>query len=89
MTTITTGARFGSLTVISTDPLGRRIACECVCKRLCVIAADELASGSRTSCGCLPLSPIHRQAFHTERLAHARRREFAWHKTEREYHERN
>ena len=49
MTTITTGARFGSLTVISTDPLGRRVACECICKKLLLVGAGELASGLRTS----------------------------------------
>lgn len=90
MTTITTGARFGSLTVISTDPLGRRVACECICKKLLLVGAGELASGLRTSCGCQPASPLNRAAYQAARLATAREREFAWKKIpERKSYERN
>jgi hypothetical protein len=46
------GWRFGYLVVA----YGRRhdIACRCICGRLVHIAAEALADGSVTSCGCQP-----------------------------------
>jgi hypothetical protein len=76
--TIATSAKFGHLVVVSSDKLGRRVACECVCRKLCIVSGDDLLQGLRDSCGCQPLTPINRAAYQAARIANARQRELAW-----------
>jgi hypothetical protein len=62
----------------SADATGKRLICQCVCGRVAGVAADALATGGTTSCGCRPLSPDQRRARHSE-IAEQRRRDLrAW-----------
>jgi hypothetical protein len=44
------GKRWGVL--VAQYRTGRRIACRCRCQRLVFFAAEALADGAATSCGC-------------------------------------
>lgn len=46
--------RFGHLTTAYGRGSGNDIACRCVCGRLVHVAAESLADGTVTSCGCEP-----------------------------------
>jgi hypothetical protein len=63
------GRRFGYLVVA----YGRRhnIACRCRCSRLVHVAAEALANGTVTSCGC---QPAPRAFWSQYRELHAQRR---------------
>jgi hypothetical protein len=50
------GQRYGHLTAVYRR--GRDVACRCVCERLVHVAAEALAEGLVTSCGCQPAPPI-------------------------------
>jgi hypothetical protein len=61
MSTIDTtirGKRWGDL--VAQYRVGRRVAVRCRCTRLVFFAAEELASGAITSCGCSPPSLLRR-----------------------------
>ena len=57
------GRTFGFLT--TEYRRDRDIACRCVCDKLVHVAAEALADGTVTSCGCQPASP----AFHNQMRA--------------------
>jgi hypothetical protein len=59
------GQRFGDL--VAEYHVGRRVACRCRCGRLVFIAAEELASGAVTSCGCA--APSLLQTIQQKKLA--------------------
>lgn len=68
------GRRFGFL--IAEYRRGRDVAARCICGRLVHVAAEALADGTVTSCGCKPASP----AFHAQMrdLIAQRRREITF-----------
>jgi hypothetical protein len=68
------GRRFGFLAVEYRK--NRHFACRCVCDRLVHVAAEALADGTVTSCGCQPASPAFRTMMRD--LAAQRRREIAF-----------
>jgi hypothetical protein len=51
------GSHFGSLVTAYGDDRGHNIACRCMCGRLVHVAAEALADGTVTSCGCRPAPP--------------------------------
>jgi hypothetical protein len=61
------GRKFGHWTAVWTDPLGKRIHCQCVCGRVRVLGFDQLEAGAISSCGCRPPSLQEREAFRGER----------------------
>jgi hypothetical protein len=56
------GQRFGHLVAEYATDTGRKVVLRCVCERLICAAAEALASGTVTSCGCQPAS----EAFHQQ-----------------------
>jgi hypothetical protein len=61
------GRKFGYWTAVWTDPLGKRIHCQCVCGRVRVLGLDQLEAGAISSCGCRPPSLQERVALRGER----------------------
>jgi hypothetical protein len=76
--TVAAGMRFGDWRVISTDALGRRVTCQCVCGTVKVIGTEALLSGAAvSSCGCMPVSRAQKVAFRAELARQRRERERA------------
>jgi hypothetical protein len=61
------GRKFGHWMAVWTDPLGKRIHCQCVCGRVRVLGLDQLEAGAISSCGCRPPTLQEREAFRDER----------------------
>jgi hypothetical protein len=61
------GRKFGHWTAVWTDPLGKRIHCQCCCGRVRVLGLDTLEAGAISSCGCRPPTLQEREAFRDER----------------------
>jgi hypothetical protein len=77
--TITAGTAFGSWTVASLDPSGKRATCACVCGSIRVIAVAALASGSAVgSCGCRVPPREHFAELREEAARQRRRRDHNW-----------
>jgi hypothetical protein len=74
--TITPGERVHHWQIIAVD--GRRVTAQCRCGQVRIVALDELQSGVRTSCGCLPASAAHQRAVREAKADHERQRLRNW-----------
>jgi hypothetical protein len=73
-----TGKQFGSWTVLSIDPGGKRAGCRCACGRLQAVSVEALISGASTPCGCERLTAEPSDALRAEAAQRRRRRERNW-----------
>jgi hypothetical protein len=76
MTTIVPGDRVHHWMIIAIN--GRRVTARCRCHQIRIVAVEDLLSGVRTSCGCAPPAPEHRQALNEAQAQRQRLRNFNW-----------
>ena len=73
-TTIIVGQHYGHWAVLSLNTTGKRIACRCVCGRVCVLGVETIEAGVSTSCGCRPPTLQNRDAYREEQARQSRHR---------------
>jgi hypothetical protein len=78
-TTLVPGQSLYHWRIVEVDPTGKRVTAQCRCGQIRIIAAEDLLSGARRSCGCQPRpSGLHR-AQRTAREQQQRHRQlFEW-----------
>jgi hypothetical protein len=76
---LTPGQSLYGWRIVEIDPTGKRVAAQCRCGQIRIIAAEDLLSGARRSCGCRPAPAGHDIARMRAREQHQRSREhFDW-----------
>jgi hypothetical protein len=63
---------------------GRRVTAMCVCHQIRIVAIEDLQSGVRTSCGCMPTPRAYNRAALETHQEQRRRKNFTnWQRLER------